>query len=174
MSIEDYEADDFFREAMVVPDEFKLALADLIINFGRIEVAVDRLISWAADFANPSIARLMTGRIDIQPKCNLAPSVLDDLHDRQPLETFKPLAKKIENVAQFRNSIVHGWWMVFGDSAVSMSPRPRKFMSGAIEGPRFGVSDILKNAQQAKEVEIAILTLLRQPSPTTRRGGLDC
>ncbi|MFN4282620.1 MAG: hypothetical protein ACK4NA_08270 [Alphaproteobacteria bacterium] len=172
--VEDYGDDEFLRDAMVVPEDFKVALADLVINFGRIEVALDRLIWWAADLANHRIGRLMTGRLDIRPKCEIVIALLSDLADPEPLAAFKPLIAKLEAVTQFRNKVIHGWWMVFGDSAVSMSARPKKFMSGAMEGAPFRVSDLIEQAQRAKEIERSIVALLRQPAPSPSRNKLDC
>ena len=176
MSQEKYddEDDEFLQSAREVPNEFKIALADLIINFGRIEVALDRLVWWAADLANPRIGRILTGRLDIRPKCEIVVALLGDLYDEEPLTKFKPIASKIESVTRFRNNVIHGSWIVIGDLAVSMSARPKGFMSGSIEGTPFELNQLIQCAHEAKEIEESLRSLLRQTPPSPSRNKFAC
>lgn len=161
-----YEADEFWIKATKIPNEFKVVLADLIINFGRLELAIDQLIWWASGIENAQIGKAMTARLDIRPKCEMALTVLGELTDSNPYEQFKGINKKIGLACKRRNAVVHGWWVVFGDNAVAMSTRTSCDEPGAlVSGEPFTADDLVNDAQLTKEAERSILKLLDAPAP---------
>ena len=84
-----YETDEFWSAAIDIPDDFKLALADFIINFGRLEIALDQLIWWAAGVSSKEVGKALTARLDIRPKCEMVLAILKELDDTGPLQRFR-------------------------------------------------------------------------------------
>ncbi len=170
--MENYESDEFWAAAIQIPDKFKIALADFIINFERIEAAMDQLIWWSAHIDDPYTGRVLIARLDIRPKCEMALKILDGLSSKKPYKAFKRLNKNIEALTKSRNTIVHGWWVVFGDTAAAMSTRFTGEPGAVMGGSPFTLPELIENAATAKTVERAILDLIREPAPS--RDGRGC
>ena len=167
-----YENDEFWAAATQIPDELKIALANFIINFGRIEAAIDQLIWWAAHIDDPYTGRLIISRLDIRPKCEMALKLLAGLSDLATYNAFKILNKKIETLTKRRNAIVHGWWIAFGQTAVAMSTKPGSELGALMEGEPFTLDDLVQEAESAKSTEQSILGLIGDTAPS--RSGRGC
>ena len=166
-----YENDEFWALTTQVPDELKIALADFIINFGRIEVAIDQLIWRAAHIDDTYTGRLMISRLDIRPKCEMAIKLLAGLSDLTAYNAFKKLNKDIEALTKRRNAIVHGWWIAVGQTAVAMSTKPGSERSALMEGEPFTLDDLVQEAESAKVAERSILALISDIAPSRSGGG---
>jgi len=170
MTDPNYENDEFWAAAIDIPDDFKLALADFIINFGRLELAIDRLIWWAAGVDNREIGKALTARLDIRPKCEMAEAMLAQFEDNTVWTKFKAQKKEIEDVTKRRNAVVHGWWAAFGETAVAMSIRGKQAGAGAFAGGKpFTADDLGKDGARTKKVERAVLSLISVPTPSFRK-----
>jgi hypothetical protein len=101
--------DPFWSKAESLTDEFKIALADLIVNSARVEVMLDHLISWAGHIPNRYAARILTGDLNTHRKRDVARRLLQELDDEQPYNEFKRILGDLEKIASLRNEIVHGW-----------------------------------------------------------------
>ena len=167
-----YENDEFWALATQIPDEFKIALANFIINFGRIEAAIDRLIWWAAHIDDIYTGRLLISRLDIRPKCEMALKLLDGLSDLTTYNAFKSLNKDIEILTKRRNAIVHGWWIAVGQTAVAMSTKPGSEPGAVMEGKPFTLDELVQEAKLAKATEQSILGLIGDTAPL--RSGRGC
>ena len=170
MEFEDYSGNEFYDLATKIPDDFKLALADFIINFGRLELALDLLIWWAAHLPNVHTGRTMTARLDVRPKCEMAFTLLSELSDQAPYETFKNLNPEIARLTKLRNTAMHGWWMAFGNTAVAMSTRGKQEEPAALMGGEpFEAQDLIDSATKASEVEKSIRALVSGRAPSPRK-----
>lgn len=170
MEFEDYAGNPFYDQATKILDDFKLALGDLIINFGRLELALDLLIWWAAHLPNVHTGRTMTARLDVRPKCEMALALLSELSDSTPYESFKQLNTEIGQLRKFRNDIIHGWWEVFGETAVAMSTRGKQKEPAALMGGKpFEVSNLITAATKTSEVEKSIRVLISEHAPLPRK-----
>lgn len=170
MTHPNYENDEFWIHATDIPDDLKLALADFIINFGRLEIAIDQLIWWAIGINTNPVGKALTARLDIRPKCEMALAVLDELEDRRFHDEFSLLAKKIRTVSTRRNAVVHGWWIAIGEYATAMSIRAKLDEPGALlGGTTFKVSDLQNDAKTTKDAERTILKMINTPAPSLRK-----
>ena len=170
MEFEDYAGNEFYDLVTKIPDDFKLALADFIINFGRLELALDLLIWWAAHLPNVHTGRTMTARLDVRPKCEMALALLSELCDSSPYESFKNLNTEINRLTKFRNATIHGWWQTFGKTAVVMSTRGKQEEPAALmSGEPFEVSDLIAAAAKASEIEKSIRAFVSERAPLPRK-----
>lgn len=164
-----YENDEFWNLATNIPDDFKIALAELIINFGRLEFAVDQLIWWAAGIDNAQVGKALTARLDIRPKCEMALTVLQELVDDTAFRKFKAINRDIETASKRRNAVTHGWWTAYGEFAVAMSARGKSDPAALIGGEPFTIMDLLNDAALTKEAERAILELINGLAPSPKK-----
>lgn len=171
--------DPFWTRAGEVPDEFKLALGELVVNCARLEIVLGRLICWAAHVDNIHLARLFTGRLQARPKLELADATLQELADSAPHKEFKKHEKAIEEIGAFRNAAVHGWWMSLGEFVGVMSPKPKgkkQVPWAEMEGEHFDLETVQKHATNAKAVYEELQKMVNQPAPPLREfdGKLPC
>lgn len=172
--------DEFWKLAENISDELKLALGDLVINCGRMEIALGNLIAWASHTENIQISRLLFGRLQVRHKRELAKQVLEQLTDETPLKKFQEIDSDISAVITFRNNLMHGWWMPLGkNAAAALSPKPRgkkQIEWSALEGMPVTLDEIEKHSQLALESYRAIQRLVNQPAPPLQAldGKLPC
>ena len=170
MEFEDYVGNEFWDKVTEIPDEFKLALADFIIKFARLELALDLLIWWAAHLPNVHTGRTMTARLDVRPKCEMALALLSELSDQGPYELFKNLNAEIADLTKLRNSVIHGWWMISGEAAVAMSPRGRQEEPAALMGGEpFDLATLIAAAAKSWKIERSIRALVSGRAPLPRK-----
>lgn len=170
MHFEDEETNGFDTKAAEVSDEFKIALANVVINFARLEITFDKLIWWAAHLPNVYTGRAITARLDLRIKCDIALALVQELEGGDPTGGLRGLSTEIAELTKLRNGIVHGWWWQFGDTAVAMSPRGRQEEPGVMMGGKpFKIPDLSKAAIRVREIERLISKIIAAPAPSPRR-----
>lgn len=170
MNFDDWSGNEFFDEATKIPDDFKLGLAQFVINFARLELAVDHLIWWAAGIESVRAGRRLTVRMDIRPKTEMAKSLLAELSDTSPSDLYCPLMPRIAKLTKFRNTVVHGWWMAFGENSVALSAKPNgRSEDGALHGGEmFTPEDVKLSASETFQIERDVWAIMSGPAPSLK------
>ena len=106
-----------------LPDDLKLAIADAVTSFAKLEMAIEELI-WAFVGVSISHGRMLT-RMDTRPKFELLKKLVLEFVPVEQRKTIAPhLWKGLDQLREDRNDIVHGAWAILdGSKVVTVSHR---------------------------------------------------
>jgi hypothetical protein len=91
-----------------LPDWVKLAIADAIMLFGRLEQEVIE-IAWLIKGAEPKVERLKVARNPATDNCSDIVAIVE----QAAIQELNALRSTFDDLAKDRNLIVHGaWWFV--------------------------------------------------------------
>jgi hypothetical protein len=105
-----------------LPNDLKLAIANAVVSFAKLEMAVEELI-WELVGLSFAHGRMLT-RMDTRPKFELVKKLLLELVPPERRKTLAPnIWKAIEDLREDRNDIVHGTWVIFNGQPALVSHR---------------------------------------------------
>jgi hypothetical protein len=98
-----------------LPDDLKLAIADAVTSFAKLEMATEKLI-WTLVGVSWSHGRMLT-RMDTQPKFALLKKLVLELVPARDRKTIAPnIWRALDELREDRNDIVHAVWAIMDDS----------------------------------------------------------
>lgn len=170
MSVKNISVDDMSRVTYIIPENVKAAIADVVIQFARMEAAAEDLI-WqicGLSFENGSLLTTM----DARPKFELAKT----LTARERITLTPPLPptfwETTQDLRTHRNSVAHGLWsMVDGAIPVSASFRDKDQQGKRIMGNAFPIDRLEAIARQCERCR-TYLERLKEAHQTPRPKAL--
>jgi hypothetical protein len=105
-----------------LPDGLKLAIANAVTSFAKLEMAIEELI-WELIGLSFAHGRLLT-RMDTRPKFELVKKLVLDLVPEKDRKTIAPnIWQAMTILREDRNEIVHGTWVIFNGKPAIVSHR---------------------------------------------------
>ena len=173
MTVRNVSLNDMSRVSHEIPDNVKIAIADVVIHFAKMEAALEGLI-WTILHLSVDDGRLIT-RMDARPKIALAKT----LAERRGLGISNPKLpdtywETIDKLRGYRNDVVHSaWLMVDGEIPLAVS-YAMKSDEGHIVGDAFSIERLEAIARQCRTVTHFLDRLIDEcgkplPTPLRRR-----
>ena len=150
MSVHNIALKDMSRVSRELPNEVKIAIADVVIAFSFMDSAAEQFI-WQLCGLSFEDGRMLT-TMDAKPKFN----VLKQMVKRHKLTLTNPglpatFWDTLDNLRDYRNQIAHGQWaMVDGSIPVTASFRIIDKQSGAIIADAFSIERLEAIARQCE------------------------
>jgi len=173
MTVRNVNIDDKSRLSPLLPDNVKIAIADVIIAFGILESRLETLI-WALcglDFEHGAMLTTM----DARPKIDLAKSLVKKHRVRLDSPPLPPnFWETAQDLRGYRNQIAHAMWaMADGDIPVAGSYRTRDQHGKRVVADAFSIERMEAIATQCANVgryleRLERAYLERSPRPKPR------
>ena len=164
------EISDVARLTTTIPDDYKKAIGEVVIQWARLEFTVEYLI-WRVLRLDEEDGRAITSRLDMKPKTEMLVNLAERYFSpKEATAKLKDYVSHIAHLHKLRNRIIHGFWAIVDEeTAIATSPR-LKAPSGYVTAQQYSLKFLGEMAADIETINRSFLTLLDElePSDDTR------